>query len=415
MSIYFKWKRLKVYIAISVCFMLLLPGTSFAADGNLKRRIGLRSCSFKSTVKKVDNNKSCGWEAPSTYFSPTFDLLVTSDKPTGSTWTTTARYELETTDAYPLQVQSRFSKYLEPGYDIQSDDPEIIALAKSLVAGCRWESDAVEKIMLWVVANIRYDDDSDLQDAVSVLHSGRAVCYGFSNLTIALLRAAGIPSDFAGGLMVLHSGSKLSPFFNGHAWVNVYYPSAGWVYSDPTWQHINVIPVFHTNGWQYRDYNSYPIVDRTSCANLTTIESEEPFFLPGESTASVVVASVIHRNPRQELAPIVHFEMCASKEPTTTPQLRAWVTASRKTAWCSLTLDDTEIASGSPSYLRAVDRLFTAALSKKPYGSYKLGVIVEDVEGRKSSAYMKLTKKGPADMRKVKPDLKTNVKAASKR
>lgn len=82
--------------------------------------------------------------------------------------------------------------------------PEIIRLAASITAGV---DDTYGKLLAvhdWVAENIFYDRDSLRQSdsrivalsrsTLDVLRTRRAVCQGFSDLAVSLLRACGIPS-----------------------------------------------------------------------------------------------------------------------------------------------------------------------------------------------------------------------------
>ncbi len=95
----------------------------------------------------------------------------------------------------------------QPGW-IQSDDPLIVAKAQELVDGAIRQVEAVDAIAAWVRGNIAYDYTFSLPaDASSVFRNRSGVCAGFSTLTVALLRAAGIPARY-------HSGCVASAFPN---------------------------------------------------------------------------------------------------------------------------------------------------------------------------------------------------------
>jgi len=60
----------------------------------------------------------------------------------------------------------------------------------------------------------------------------RAICDGFSRLSVALLRAAGIPSRYALGCAT-PLGYITGEGGGWHAWVEVYYPDVGWISMEP--------------------------------------------------------------------------------------------------------------------------------------------------------------------------------------
>ena len=120
---------------------------------------------------------------------------------------------------YPAEVLP----YLEPGQYIESDDPDIVALAQSILDGVplhlRTDSTAVaHQVYAWMVQNIEYDLVSNYPGDVTggnwqttnggwghsfadwaytareVLEEGRSICIENERLTTALLRALDIPA-----------------------------------------------------------------------------------------------------------------------------------------------------------------------------------------------------------------------------
>lgn len=145
-------------------------------------------------------------------------------------------FHVDTKGPYPVNPSALPSEirssYLQPGPGIQSDAPEILAKADELVAESTRQAEAVEAILTWVRANIQYDSSAPANDALSVFINRRAVCAGFSNLSVALLRAAGIPSRYRRGCSTPY-GYITGDGGGWHAWVEVYYPDVGWVASEP--------------------------------------------------------------------------------------------------------------------------------------------------------------------------------------
>lgn len=142
--------------------------------------------------------------------------------------------------------------YRQPSSDIQSDNQEIIDLANSITAGIANDYDKAVAIHDWVCNNIYYDWDSYLSknytgidtSALGTLHSKRSVCDGYSNLTAALLRAAGVPakkiSGFALGVSSDYWPENYDPNKDtNHAW-NEFWANGRWVILDTTWDSDNV-------------------------------------------------------------------------------------------------------------------------------------------------------------------------------
>ncbi|RTL45218.1 MAG: transglutaminase family protein [Candidatus Melainabacteria bacterium] len=66
-----------------------------------------------------------------------------------------------------------------------------------------------------------------------ILAHGRGVCQDFTHLMIGLARALNIPARYVSGY--LHPDrQRLRGYSQTHAWVEIYFPSMGWVGVDPT-------------------------------------------------------------------------------------------------------------------------------------------------------------------------------------
>lgn len=98
--------------------------------------------------------------------------------------------------------KEKIDTYLKPSKDIQSDDPDIIALAKVITSKCLNTYQKIREIHDWVASNIYYDMDAlnsgkyvrANNSAIGTYNLKRSVCQGYSNLSVALCRACGIPS-----------------------------------------------------------------------------------------------------------------------------------------------------------------------------------------------------------------------------
>ncbi|MGC9349361.1 MAG: SUMF1/EgtB/PvdO family nonheme iron enzyme [Anaerolineae bacterium] len=168
------------------------------------------------------------------YHLVNFDQTLLSSSPTSIDVEVEVDAFVDTRSTYPVFASELPTEirdtYLQPIPNaIQSDHPDIVAKAQELVAGATRQSEAVDSVVAWVRGNIEYDYTFSFpNDALSVFQNGTGVCRGFSTLTVALLRAAGIPSRVTGGCVNWHTEAG-----EGHAWVEVYYPDVGWVASDP--------------------------------------------------------------------------------------------------------------------------------------------------------------------------------------
>jgi len=132
---------------------------------------------------------------------------------------------------YPVATEfipDSIQQYLEPTQHCQSEAPEIVNVADSLVFNSNSEVDAVIKIINWVRYHMKWICTCSMpfvySDALNTLQYGGGNCVNFGNLSLALLRAAGIPAREVSGPMI-HDWVA----YCGHRWVEVYYPDRGWI------------------------------------------------------------------------------------------------------------------------------------------------------------------------------------------
>ena len=170
------------------------------------------------------------------------------------------------TNVRRYNADARTEKYLldyclQPSAKFESDDRSIIALSKEITAGISGNYEKAKAIHDWVCNNISYDydflyatrryrgdlltaDPDDLKaasldyteiayrtSAIGTLELRRSVCSGYASLSVALLRAAGIPAKYVTGMA---SGSETV----NHAWTEAYVDKR-WIIMDTTWDSGN--------------------------------------------------------------------------------------------------------------------------------------------------------------------------------
>lgn len=157
---------------------------------------------------------------------------------------------------FPIPVGSvpaSVRQYLQPEKDRQSADPSITRLAKGVTQGVRSAQEAGNAILTWIADNLVFDTSISVpSDAVSALQHQKAYCVGYSNLAVAMLRAAGIPARVAHGYLPPGYEWGFSKEYWGvkvndggfHAYLEIFYPDIGWVFSDAEHSHHFVDP-FH--------------------------------------------------------------------------------------------------------------------------------------------------------------------------
>jgi transglutaminase-like putative cysteine protease len=150
--------------------------------------------------------------------------------------------KLQTGTPFPLgKIPSDLSPYLSPTKQVQSDDPRIRKLAKELTQDVTTQFDAVQRILTWIVDNVRYVTPPAKYDALYGLEARKGNCQNFSHLSAALMRAVSIPVRIVNGVTldkpfnVSRKGGVLT-FKMGqgrHSWIEVWFRDLGWVPFDP--------------------------------------------------------------------------------------------------------------------------------------------------------------------------------------
>lgn len=130
-------------------------------------------------------------------------------------------------------VPAALRPYLLATANCQSNNPTIIALAKSITTGSTSQYTSATKIYNWVRDNINYAFYYNTQKgALGTLSSRSANCADTSHLMVALERAAGIPARYEHIYAQFSSGN-----WYGHVIAQVYVDGK-WYYADGTKQKL---------------------------------------------------------------------------------------------------------------------------------------------------------------------------------
>ncbi len=121
--------------------------------------------------------------------------------------------------------------YLKSSIVVESDDADIQALSRQLVAGEKDAYQAARKIVRWVSGNLTAAYGASLDRATDVLRAKKGDCTEHSLLTVSLLRAAGIPAKRVDGLIYMVNADGV-PALYWHEWVEAYVGE--WLQMDPT-------------------------------------------------------------------------------------------------------------------------------------------------------------------------------------
>jgi protocatechuate 3,4-dioxygenase beta subunit len=142
--------------------------------------------------------------------------------------------------SYPLSVDDdSLQAFLKPEAEVQSNRPEIQQQARELVGYAATEVEAVQRIARWMADNIRYEVNTP-QDAAAVYRTRAGSCAGQTRLMMAMLRTSGIPARYVRGFLPPGDKWGFDKEYWGvtiksggfHAWIEIYFPDQGWVFSD---------------------------------------------------------------------------------------------------------------------------------------------------------------------------------------
>jgi hypothetical protein len=149
---------------------------------------------------------------------------------------------IETNSPFPLvNIPQEMADYLKATEQVQADNPEIRRLAAQLTKDVKIQFDAVQRIISWVVDNVRYVSPPARYDALYALETGKGNCQNFSHLSAALLRSVRIPVRIVNGVtlnqpfdVAWEKGTLTFKMGQGrHSWVEIWFPDQGWLPYDP--------------------------------------------------------------------------------------------------------------------------------------------------------------------------------------
>lgn len=231
---------------VSLIFFVLLTPEPWPLTPEVHAATTVLKGRIRVVYDLITDNPSVGIEAIPNYSNATFSQKVVSEDEFSK------RVEVIVDISKPLGSKTPFpvpdsalsgelKKGLGPEKNVQVDDPEIKKAAKEITARAKTVAEAHSAIADWVREQLTYDASSGVkQDASSVIRIKRGSCVGHTNLSIALLRASGIPARYAHGYLPPGFGWGATEEFWGvkitrggyHAWYEAYFPDLGWAFSD---------------------------------------------------------------------------------------------------------------------------------------------------------------------------------------
>ena len=294
------------FIVLCLCFIIIfspLPSSAktLILDGDLESRIkmsqqisfdvqqGVKTLTFKFALPTEFSNKatSQGIDGLNIKFTPEPASVVDDIDKFGNrfkkvkwenlkqsvnitiSFEARIKAELRSMDSsspFPLLgVSSEDAVFLRPTQMVQSGNEEIIALSMRLTRNARTVHEAVNSILNWVSDNVKYTYNPPQYDAIHTMKIGKGNCQNFAHLSIALLRAAGIPARIVGGISLqrkwkvpVENGYLVQDMGQGgHAWMEIFFPDLGCLSYDPqqSRQFTSTRHIKQTHGLDSKDIN----------------------------------------------------------------------------------------------------------------------------------------------------------------
>jgi hypothetical protein len=209
-------------------------------------------------------------------------------------------------------VPAGLSLYLEAREYWEVNSPNIQQRADQIVGTETNAYEVARRIVENVSDYITYEVTPQRKGALETLLSGRGDCDCFSDLTIALSRAVGLPAR-------LDFGWGYQENLVGHAWVEFYLPGKGWQPADPTWAKTSGDYLFKLDPIRilryvrgisssgsasgYTWYDAQPDMgnEDASIVSLTKSEAAQALVQAGESTIDVA-SDLLASHPDEALS-----------------------------------------------------------------------------------------------------------------
>ena len=123
------------------------------------------------------------------------------------------------------------AEYLKTSILVESDNPAIVSKAKEIAGSETDAYAAAKKVVAWVGKTMKKDYGASADRATDVLRTLRGDCTEHSLLSIALLRALGIPARRVDGVVYVQNADGV-PALYWHEWVEAWVGT--WTQLDPT-------------------------------------------------------------------------------------------------------------------------------------------------------------------------------------
>ena len=155
---------------------------------------------------------------------PSSDIQQTAPAANGGFFINVRPLDLPKGATFPYKGKDKqILESLKPTMYVQSESPEIKALAQRAVGSTKDAAQAVSRIESFVA---EYIDNKSLSvgyaSATEVAASRQGDCTEFAVLTAAMCRSIGIPAQVVMGIAYIDDYGAVQTSFGGHAWTRVY-------------------------------------------------------------------------------------------------------------------------------------------------------------------------------------------------
>jgi transglutaminase-like putative cysteine protease len=148
-----------------------------------------------------------------------------------------------TIQAIPPKVQNKVRPLTDPNgganlkstLAVEASHPKIVELAKKVAGDEKNAYAAAKKVVQWVAANMVKDYGASSDRASDILQTMKGDCTEHALLSVAMLRALGIPARRVDGVVYLMNDDKV-PALYWHEWVEAYVGE--WTQLDPTFNQV---------------------------------------------------------------------------------------------------------------------------------------------------------------------------------
>lgn len=132
-------------------------------------------------------------------------------------------------------VRDRLHEFLAPTVATTAD-AELLEIAAAMRSAAATPADALDRAVAWIQDSLSYEKGTTnvSTPAIEAWHAGRGVCQDFVHLSIALLRAMGIPARYVSGYLHPRGDAEIGEKLAGesHAWAEAWIGE--WFAFDPT-------------------------------------------------------------------------------------------------------------------------------------------------------------------------------------